>query len=343
MSHLESDPRAAHPIARRTLLKAAAAGAVAPLVGLAGRALAQSGAPLKKLRLTWNATAICTSPVAVAVDKGIFAKYRLDVELVNFGASTEALLEAIATGKADAGVGMALRWMKPLEQGFDVKVVAATHGGCSRLIAPAGAGIARIEDLKGKAIGVSDLAAPGKNFFSIMMTKAGLDPTRDVEWRQYPGELLTAAADKGEIQAIADGDPKAWMWMKDGKFVQVASNLDGEYANRMCCILGLRGSLLRDDPAAAAALTRAVLEAQDWTVARPQDAAQSFIKYTPKVAEADLVAMLQSQTHQHHPVGTDLKAEIALLADELKLVGVFKPSTDPAKFATKVYADVLAA
>jgi len=176
-----------------------------------------------------------------------------------------------------------------------------------------------------------------------MLAKAGLDPTTDVEWRQYPGELLTLAADKGEIQAIADGDPKAWIWMKDGKFVEVASNLSGEYANRMCCILGIRGSLLRDDPAAASALTRAVLEAQDWTVARPQDAAISFTRYTPKIAEADLVAMLQAQTHQHHPVGTDLKHEIALLAEELKLVHVFKPSTDPAKFADKVYADVLAA
>ena len=33
------------------------------------------------------------------------------------------LLEAIATGKADAGVGMALRWLKALEQGFAVKPV----------------------------------------------------------------------------------------------------------------------------------------------------------------------------------------------------------------------------
>ncbi len=35
--------------------------------------------------------------------EGIFARYNLDVELINFGASTEALLEAIATGHADAG------------------------------------------------------------------------------------------------------------------------------------------------------------------------------------------------------------------------------------------------
>lgn len=63
-----------------------------------------------------------------------FSKYNLDVEFVNFGNSTDVLLEAIATGKADAGVGMALRWLKALEQGFDVKLTAGTHGGCLNLL-----------------------------------------------------------------------------------------------------------------------------------------------------------------------------------------------------------------
>ena len=57
---------------------------------------------------------------------------------------------------------------------------------------------------------------------------------------------------------------------------------------------------------------------------------------------AQLSAMLRSQTHHHHPTGADLKQELALYAEELKLVSVMKPSTDPAKFADKIFADVLA-
>src|SRR5689334_6498114 len=56
----------------------------------------------KPLKLTWNANAICTVGVPVAQEKGLFAKRNLDVELINFGGSTDQLLEAIATGKADA-------------------------------------------------------------------------------------------------------------------------------------------------------------------------------------------------------------------------------------------------
>ena len=74
----------------------------------------------RKLKLAVNLNAVCLAPVVIAHGQGFFTKHNLDVELVNFGNSTEVLLEAIATGKADAGVGMALRWLKALEQGFDV-------------------------------------------------------------------------------------------------------------------------------------------------------------------------------------------------------------------------------
>jgi ABC-type nitrate/sulfonate/bicarbonate transport system substrate-binding protein len=48
----------------------------------------------RALRLTWNATAICTVGVAVAQEKGYFARHNLDVELINFGGSTDQLLLA---------------------------------------------------------------------------------------------------------------------------------------------------------------------------------------------------------------------------------------------------------
>lgn len=333
---------------RRFMRTAGALGLAAPLgaMGLGGFASAQSAAPaaLTKIRFATNATAICLSPVFVAVEQGIFNKYGLDVELVNFGASTEALLEAIATGKAEGGVGMALRWLKALEQGFDVKITAGTHGGCTRLVALKSAGVTTLKDLKGKAIGVSDLASPGKNFFSILLHKEGLDPVADVEWRAYPGELLPLAAEKGEIAAIADGDPKAYFWLRDGDYVQIASNLDHGFESRVCCIVGLTGSLVRDNQPVAAALTRALLEAQDLTVAKPELAAKAFLPQAPKdKTEQDMIEVLLGQTHGHNPVGSDLKQEIALYAQELRDVQVFKASTDPQAFADRVYANVLTA
>ena len=124
---------------RRFLARAATLGLAAPFGLVAGRGLALTrvapldpgsfpicraaatgDAPppgvLKKVTLSWNAGAPCLVAVTVAKDKGFFAKHGLDVDLINFAGSADQLLEALATGKADAAVGMALRWLKPLEQ-----------------------------------------------------------------------------------------------------------------------------------------------------------------------------------------------------------------------------------
>jgi NitT/TauT family transport system substrate-binding protein len=312
----------------------------APICRVADAGPAIVSPTLRKLKLTWNANAICTVGVPVADKHGLFAKHGLDVELINFGGSTDQLLEAISTGKADAGVGMALRWLKPLEQGFDVKITTAIHGGCMRLFAAPASGINGVADLKGKTVGVSDMAAPDKNFFSILAAKQDLDPNADIDWRQYPADLLGVALKKGEIQAFSLGDPLAWVVRDRDGLHEIANNLTGEYQHRACCVLGVRGSLVREDRVAAGALTQALLEAQEFVANRPDEAAALFAAYSP-TPTAQLAAMLRSHTHHHHPVGQDLRQEIAAYADELKLVQVIKQSTNTAKFADKVYANVL--
>jgi NitT/TauT family transport system substrate-binding protein len=350
---------------RRTLLRAGAAAAFAAPLGVFGaqafpfraalpnidfsefpickassEAAPLTGAP-RKLKLSWNAGAVCLAPLPVAIDHGFFQKQNLDVELVNYSGSTDQLLEAIATGKTDAGLGMALRWLKPLEQGFDVKIAAGTHGGCMRVLSRSDSGVDKLADLKGKIVAVGDLAGPDKNFFSIQLAKQGIDPNKDVEWRAYPGNLLQLAVEKREVQAFLASDPIAYLWLKDSAYKEVASNLDGDYKDKSCCIVGLRGSLVREEPQVARAITQALLDAAMFTSQNPDKAAASFQPYAPKTAGLqDLQAMVRYHTHHHHPVGTVLKQELKAYADDLKLVSVFKPSTDTTKFAERIYVDV---
>lgn len=345
---------------RRTFLRAAAVGGtLLPAGVLAQRAFvgglpaefdpaicrASFGTPVvlpekRSLKLTWNATAICTVGVAVAQEKGHFARHNLDVELVNFGGSTDQLLEAIATAKADAGVGMALRWLKPLEGGFDVKIAAGIHGGCMRLFSAPASGITKIADLKGKAIGVTDLAAPDRNFFSIMLHEAGVDPNKEVEWRVFPGDVLPVALKKGEVQAFCQGDPLGWMARERDGLIEVANNLSGEYAHRTCCVLGIRGTLIRQEKPVATALVQSLLEAQVWVAANPEAAAAVFAPHAKAPVE-QLTAMLKSHTHHDHPLAGDLRSQIAAYGEELKRIAVFKQSTDIQKYAARVTADVL--
>jgi NitT/TauT family transport system substrate-binding protein len=328
-------------MSRRQVLKGVAGGVVAAPFMANGLGFANAQTSAKPIRIAWNTGAVCSAPVGYAVEKGILSKHGIAGETVNFAGSTEQLLEAIATGKADAGVGMALRWLKPLEQGFDVKVVAGTHGGCIRLLGSKAAGVTELAHLKGKTIAVSDLASPGKSFFSILLSRAGIDPNKDVDWRVFPGDLLALAIEKGEAQALAHWDPESWRFLKDGNLVEIANNLEGEFANRTCCVIAVRGSLLREDKAAVKALVTGLLEASTLAANDPAGAAQVYFDtYKPRSSLDDLTAMLKSHTHHHHPIGDALKNELSLYAGELKEVRVLKPATDPQKFAERIFGDV---
>jgi NitT/TauT family transport system substrate-binding protein len=325
---------------RRNVLRAAGAASVvggATLVGSRGFAAGK----LREVKLAWNANAICLAAAPVAVERGIFEKHGLKVELINFAGSTDQLLETIATSKADAGVGMIHRWIKPLESGFDVKLVGSSHGGCSRLVGYEPAGVTDLKKLKGKTIAVSDLNSPGKNFFSVLLVKAGLNPEKDVSWRQFPGDMLGLAVEKGEAHAIADGDPNLMLIQRRTKgLVDLATNLSGEYAAKTCCVLGVSGALVRNDKGTAAALTRSIIEASDFIADNPNDTARIYSPYS-KVPQEDLRAVLGTLTHRSHPVGTALRQEIEFYARDFKLVNVLKPTTDPARFAAHVHVDVL--
>ena len=52
-------------------------------------------------------------------------------------------------------------------------------------------------------------------------------------------------------------------------------------------MLGVRGSLIRDDTPAAAAMTEAILEAQEFVTANPDEAAAIFAPYAPSAKSAN--------------------------------------------------------
>ena len=300
------------------------------------------GAAPREIKMVWNAGSLCTVGVPVAEQRGFFARRNLKVETVNIAGSTDQLLEALASGKADAGAGMAWGWLKPLEQGFDVKLTAGIHGGCIRLLTNQQSGITNITGLKGKTVGTFSMASPDRIFMSVLAAKRGVDPMKDIEWRVCPPDLLGVALQKGEVQAISTNDPIASIIRDRDQLVEVTNNLSDEFANRTCCVLGIRGSLVRDERPVAAAITAAIMEAQAWVAENPDEAAAIFAGFTKVATAEQLAPMLRSHTHHHHPVDGALKQEITLFAQDLKQASVLKSSTDPAQIADRVCVDVLA-
>jgi NitT/TauT family transport system substrate-binding protein len=134
-----SSPAANLPT-RRTLVRGAAATLGAAGLGLLGQRAWSAGAADKPLTLSWTGTGLCLSPIVVANELGFFEKNNVKVDIINFAGATDQVLESIATGKADISLGLIHAWLKPLEAGFDVKVVGTAHAGCIRVLAPKGSG-----------------------------------------------------------------------------------------------------------------------------------------------------------------------------------------------------------
>ncbi|NDL63406.1 ABC transporter substrate-binding protein [Acerihabitans arboris] len=304
---------------------------------------AAAAAPLKTVRIAWHQAGICQAPISVAYKKGFFTQYGLQVETVNF-TDGDTPLVALSTGQAEAGIGMALRWLKPLEQGFDVALTVGTHGGCMRLITARNSGITQVRDLVGKSVAVSDQASPVKNFFAIQLARQGFHPDDDVNWVQYPEQLSGEALRKGEVQAIAATDPQAWLIRERDDLFEVATNLSGAYHDRTCCVLALSGALVRNDPRTARAITQAVVDAQQWAVDNPDETAEIFAPFLPStITAAQVKAILAGHTHGHHSTGHHLRAELAAYVDELKTINVIRPDTDTRAFIDKTVPDILSA
>lgn len=326
---------------RRDLICGGIAAAGLAIAG-PGNLQAAADVPRRHLRFAYNGTGICTAAVPVALHRGYFEHYGLDVEFVALAGSTDQMLQALANDKADAGASMLLNWLKPLEQGFDVKLTTGLHGGCTRLLVRRDAGITDVPQLKGRTIGVSSIAGSPRHFFAILLSNHGIDPDTGVQWREFPADLLPLALQRGEVQALADSDPAVWLTRlrSNGELVELASNLSEEYSNLSCCTLGVRASLFRDELPVVTALTHAIRDAAAYVAAEPDAAAEIFSKYTPKIPVSELAAMLRSHTHNHAPVGAELRREVIKITSDLKRAGIIKPATDPVKLADRVVVDI---
>ncbi|PKU22489.1 ABC transporter substrate-binding protein [Telmatospirillum siberiense] len=296
---------------------------------------------LTPIKFAWNGNAICHAPIPLALNSGIFRKYNLDVELISYAGSTDQLLESISSGKADAAQGMVRRWLKPLEQGFDVKLIAGIHGGCVRMLASRAAGIQQPEDLRGKTVGVAEIGGVGQTMFSTLLARNGVDPDKDVQWRVFPPNLMGVAVKKGEIQAIADVDPNLWLLQKaDSDLVEILNSHSGHYQGRVCCVLGVGTKLLKERRPVAAALAQSLVEAAELTARDPDAAGAAFAPYSPNATAEDLAGILKTMTYHTHPVRAALTEDIIFYAEEMKELSILKNSTDPKTFGARITADI---
>jgi NitT/TauT family transport system substrate-binding protein len=281
----------------------------------------------------------------MAYNKGFFAQEGLDVELVNTsGGYSET--DALSSGKLDGAPGILFTWLKPIEQGADIRLTAGLHGNCLRLVIAKNAGIKKAADFKGRTIAVGALGDSAMSFFALLLAKNGVDPVHDVTWKVFPYTQLGVSFDKGEAVAAAAPDPFAYTLILQGKATQVGNNLLGLYGNtagitthKYCCTTALSGKLVRDQPKVAAAVTRAWLKGSRYAGAHTHET--SVVETSHKyVALPQPVVEKLLNTYLWIPSATLVKEDIYVGARNFKITGFLDPNTDPDKLAATAYVDI---
>ena len=73
----------------------------------------------------------CEAPIYAAYEKGFFKEEGLEPELVKCSWSTYK--DALALGSYDITHHLVMYFLKPIEQGLDVRFLAGIHRGCLRV------------------------------------------------------------------------------------------------------------------------------------------------------------------------------------------------------------------
>src|SRR5437867_3843033 len=134
----------------------------------------------------------CEAPIYVAYEKGFFKEEGLEPELVKCNWATYK--DALAPGSYDITHHLVMYFLKPIEQGLDVRFLAGIHRGCLRVQAGAKTNIHTIQDLKGKRIGVPGMGTPPLGFANRVFGTHGIDAGKDITWKVYPAAELDTTA-----------------------------------------------------------------------------------------------------------------------------------------------------
>jgi NitT/TauT family transport system substrate-binding protein len=277
----------------------------------------------------------CEAPIFSAVEKGFFKEEGLDVSLVK--CEWANYKDVLALGGFDITHHLVMYFLKPIEQGLDVKFTGGIHRGCLRVQAGIKSDVHAIKDLRGKRIGVPGMGTPPFIFANRVLGANGIDAGKEITWRVFPAGELGLALDKGEVDAVADSEPIGSLLLADGKVRNVADQAkDAPYKDEYCCAVIVNGKFLAKNPKAAAAATRALLKAAKWVETNPAAAARLSVekKYLASNPELNTVAI----SHLRYvPSVSGAEAAVSSAAAEMKIAGMLSPTTDVSDLAKRAF------
>ena len=137
----------------------------------------------------------CEAPIYTAFEKGFFKDEGLEPELVK--CSWANYKDNLALGSYDITHHLVMYFLKPIEQGLDVRFLGGVHTGCLRVQTGVNSPIHKIQDLKGKRIGVPGMGTPPFVLPIACFGTHGVDASTEITWKVFPGRGTGLGIEEG--------------------------------------------------------------------------------------------------------------------------------------------------
>ena len=157
--------------------------------------------------------------------------------------------DVLALGGFDITHHLVMYFLKPIEQGLDVKFTGGIHRGCLRVQA---ATKGNIQYDPGSARQTHRRARAWERRHSFLpiafSAPTASIPSKEITWRVFPAGELGLALDKGEVDAVADSEPIGSLLLAEGKVRNIADQAtDAPYKDEYCCAVIVNGKFLADE------------------------------------------------------------------------------------------------
>lgn len=287
-------------------------------------------------------SSLCGIPIHIAKQLQFFEAEGL-VEGVDYEYVTSSTsgIEMLSTKQADVSFGLVAAMLAPLDNGLEAKTVLGIHTGCIQIIAGSGTGITSVADLKGKKIGITQLASSDHIVTQRALASEGIGSTADnmeVEFIVYDKDNLPIALKEGAVDAIAIGDPKATILVREGAGISIFNSATSDLLkDEYCCSLWVRNEIIDKQPKKLAKIVTAIQKASVWVDQNKELAAKIQLDNEWIVGDLEIdIATIEQ--FKYLPSVSGIEEALTRNIIDMKALGLIKKDTDEVQLsATSFY------
>lgn len=272
-------------------------------------------------------------PVYIALEKGMFDKSKVNVELVDLVAGGATAVQMIESRDADAGLLSYMALVNAVNEGMSVTGITDLQSSfeeapLEEFFVRKDSGIKNITDLKGKKIAINLVKSSFHYTWLMELEKAGMSED-DVEFVVLSFDQQILALKNGQVDAIGLMSPYSAQAFNDSSLTKMYDATD-TFGERQFCDIIASTKYGEKYPEALTAFVDGITKAMKWAEENQEEAKKIIEKHTG--IDAALIADYKFQEN-----GAVIMEDVQYWLDYMKAHGNIKPNITADMIATNKY------